>query len=275
MEFNYNTILLNKLVALQKQLGLSNFNIEVDDEQAFLKYKDLDPNTIYVLTKKLQNDNSIGIDTQPIQIFILSEQNSLDVVKVLFSTFAKKYNFEPVTETYVKNGETHNIWVKQQYSDPVVLSNFNTVDFGYRSTLYMAVTLFIMYDVVDVKNVTVDSSPVKPLAFNISYSMSTNTQQLPDKYISTSRKTVSTFAITMTVPLVKSDFITKVTKIMDGTFVSYDGDNEFTITFDCGLTQVVDGQTVVKPISKTMRLISAQLVTAQDAAPGLQLGFLE
>lgn len=271
MEFNYNDVLREKIASLQKELGLSNFDFEIDYEQAFLKTKDMKPNTIYILTKNLQSDISIGVTTQPVQIFILSEQNSLDVCKALFQEFARRYNFQAISQTL---GE-HNIWVKQQYSDPVVLSNFNVVDYGYRSVLYISATLYIMYDVVDVKNVKVDNVDYIPLSFNFAYSMSTNTQQQANKYISTSKKTVSTFAITMTIPMVSSVLITKVMSIIDGTIDTYDGDNGFVISFECGLTQVIGGEILPKAISKTVKMISAQLITAPNAVPSLQLGFLE
>ena len=264
MEFNYNNVLRERLYALQTELGLSSFNIEVDSEQAFIKNKDLDPNTIYVLTRNLQSDNSIGVVTQPVQILILTEQNSLDVSRALFLEFTKRYNFEAISQTYTENNESHNIWVKQQYSDPVVLSNFNTVAYGYRSVLYISATLYIMNDVVDVKNVTVDDNAYIPLSFNIAYSMSTNTQQLANRNISKSAKTVSTFAITMTIPMVDSPLITNVVKILEGSYNDWDGDNEFTISFDCGIS-----------ITKKMKLINAQLITAPNQVPGLQLGFLE
>lgn len=288
MRFDYNRILRDKLYALQTELGLSDFNFEVDSEQAFLKAKDLQPNTIYVLTKDLQNDNSIGVETQPLQILILSEQDSLDIAKVLFTEFAKKYNFEAISETYVEDDETKNIWIKQQYSDPVVLSNFNTVDYGYRSVLYVSATLYIMYGVIDVKNVTVDDNPYEVLNFNVSYSMSTNTQQLPGgagTYIASSLKTVSTFALTMTVPMLENALVKKVLNIMAETDdtnnnnisesdrIAYDGNNSFVISFDCAVGNQQNDYKIT--ISKTMRLISAQLITAPNQVPSLQLGFMK
>ena len=276
MNFDYNKILREKLYDLQKTLGLSNFDFEVDSEQAFLKMKDLKPDTIYVLTRELQNDKSIGAETQPVQILVLSEQNSLDVSKALFSEFAKKYNFEAMS--------IGNIWIKQQYSDPVVLSNFNVVDFGYRSVLYISATLYIMEDVIDIRNVKIDDKPYVPLAFNLSYSMSTNTQQLPNKFIATSMKTTSTFAITMTVPLLGNDFVKKVLNIIKETnntgvegsdLVAYNGNNPFKISFDCAIGED-NNESYKLTIEKTeMRLISAQLVTAPNQVPGLQLGFLQ
>ena len=289
MRFDYNRILRNKLYLLQNELGLSNFNFEVDSEQAFLKKKDLTPNTIYVLTKNLQNDNSIGVDTQPVQIMILSEQDSLDVSKAFFTEFAKKNNFEAISETYTEDGETHNIWLKQQYSDPVVLSNFNAVDFGYRSVLYISATLYIMYDVIDVSNVYVDyvngDKPYVPLNFNVSYSMSTNTQQMAGSagtFIASSMKTVSTFALTMTVPMLATKLVKKVLNILKETDntglagtdgIAYDGNNEFVIKFDCSVGKEETAYKVT--IEKTVRLISAQLVTAPNQVPSLQLGFMK
>lgn len=278
MRFDYNETLRQQLYSLQAQLELSNFTFVVDSEQAFLKYEgNLEPNTIYVLTKDLQNDNSINVDTQPVQIMILSEQDSLDVAKAFFSQFAKTYNFMASNQSYTENTVTHNIWVKQQYSDPVVLSNFNTVAYGYRSVLYIAATLYIMYDVVDVKKVEVDGVEYIPLSFSIAYSMSTNTQQLPNKYIATSMKTVSTFAITMQVPMLGNGLTAKVLEIMNETkpnvatdeySAPFDGNNKFVIktTFNTPSADI--------SIEKDMKLISVQVITAPNSVPSLQLGFM-
>lgn len=272
MNFDYNEALRSRLYALQNTLGLSDFNFEVDSEQAFLKKKDLEPNTIYVLTKALQNDNSIGVDTQPLQIMILTEQNSLDVAKAFFSEFAKKYNFESFMQTY---DVTHTIWVKQQYSDPVVLSNFNTVQYGYRSVLYMSAVLYIMYDVVDLHDLYIDQIEYKPLTWNIVYSMSPNTQQVQSEYISKSVKSVSTMAITITIPVVESDLITKILKIMDENDssstdlsdpLSYGGNENFYFSFYLGSAKFVD---------KKFKLTSADFGSAINQAPVIRLGFMK
>lgn len=275
MEFNYNNILRNRLAALQKELGLDGFDIEVDSEQAFLKTKDLKPNTIFVLTKELQNDRSIGVETQPVQIFILSEQNSLDACRILFSEFAKRNNFVAFT--------SGNDWIKQQYTDPVVLSNFNGVEFGYRSVLYVSATLYIMKNVVDVSNVAIDGDPIVPLSFSFSYSMNVNTQPKATESISSSQKTVSSFAITMSVPLVKSDFVEKVLKIIDETDdtnntdlevserVAYNGNEVFAVSFTCKTSD----ESMSITISKNLKMINAQLITAPNQVPSLQIGFMK
>ena len=260
MNFNYNDLLREKIYELQRTLGDNfAFKFEIDSEQSFLKRKDLEPETIYILTKDLQNDNSIGVDTQPVQILILTEQNSLDTTKFFFSELAKKYNFEAISKTI--NGT--NIWVKQQYSDPVVLSNFNAVDYGYRSIMYMSATLYIMYNVVDIKELTIDGVAITPLASSLSYSSSMNTQQFFTRYIAQSVKSISTLSLTITVPVVASDFITKIVNIM-GEQTGYTGNEDFAVSFKLsGVTFNVN-----------MKLVSTQFTTAPNQVPSMVIGMM-
>lgn len=275
MNFNYNELFRKQLYTLQNKLGISDFHFEVDEEQAFIKRKDLEPNTIYVLTKTLQNEIQIGIDSQPIQVLILSEQNSLDVAKEFFSQYAKTYNWKAENYSYTKDNKTHYIYVKQQYSDPVVLSNFNTVAFGYRSVLYMSVNLYIMNDVVDLHDLYIDNEKVKALTFNVAYSMSTNSQQIDSntEFIAKSVKSVSSLAITLSIPVVDSPLITKVFAILNETDVqteefnsSFGGNENFEFDFYLGTTHF---------INKTMKLINAELGAAINNIPTINLGFMK
>lgn len=258
MNFNYNELLREKIYELQRTLGDNfAFQFEIDSEQSFLKRKDLEPNTIYILTKDLQNDNSIGVDTQPVQILILTEQNSLDTTKFFFSEFAKKYNFEAISKTI----DETNVWVKQQYSDPVVLSNFNAVDYGYRSIMYMSATLYIMYNVVDIKELTIDSVSVTPLAFTLAYTSTMNTQQLATRTIATSVKSIASLAISFTIPVVASNLITKIVSIM-GEQTGYTGNEDFAVSFKLsGITFTVN-----------MKLTAANFTTAPNQVPALEIG---
>lgn len=275
MTFDYNKILRDNLAALQKELGLDSFNIEVDSEQSFIKTNDMKSDTIFVLTKELQNDRSIGVETQPLQIFILSEQDSLDSCRILFQEFAKRNNFVAFT--------SGNDWIKQQYTDPVVLSNFNTVDFGYRSVLYVSATLYIMKNVIDVSNVMIDGVSVLPLSFGMSYSMSANSQQLTTEFISSSVKSVSSFALTISIALLLNAPVKKILNIINETDdtnntdlevserIAYDGNNPFVISFDL---KVADNSYSLH-MEKTVRLINGQLITAPNQVPSLQLGFVK
>lgn len=253
MNFRYNDLLRERLYALQETLGLTEYDFVVDSEQAFIKMKTFKPKTIYVMTKLLQNDREISIDIQPVQIMILAEQNSLETSKLLFSEFAKKYNFN-----VFKDGDT---WVKQQYSDPVVLSNFNTVNWGYRSVLYIGATLYIMEDVVDVENVTIDGIQMEVTGFNISYSASMNTQQFFQHPIAKSEKSISSMSIAMSVPVVKSNLINKITNILNGT---YNGNETFLVLFYFNGVE----------FELEMKLTSMQFTTAPNQPPAMNLGFI-
>lgn len=266
MSFNYNELLRQQLYELKNQHSeLDAYTFIVDSEQSFIKYKDLEPNTIYVLTKLLQNEIQIGINSQPIQIFILSEQNSLDVVKSFFSELANEYNWKIIYNT--------DTWIKQQYNEPVVLSNFNTIDYGYRSVLYMTCNLFIMEDIVDLKDLYIDDVKYTVVNFNISYTMSPDTQQFSSDFISKSVKSVSSMGLVITIPAVSSDLMNKVLGIMNETDTettddedssSFGGNENFYFDFYLGEVHFED---------KIFKLTSADFGTAVNNAPVVRLGF--
>ena len=272
MIYDYNAVLRDQIYALKAGTALEGISFIVDSEQAFMKKKDFAPDTVYVLTRSLQNDNGIGVDTQPIQILILTEQNSLEVTKEFFSEFAKKYNFQANLSSYEENGVSHTLWVKQQYSDPVVLSNFNMVAYGYRSVLYISATLYIMKDVVDLRFLTIDGQDIIPLSFDLAYSMNPNTQQMPTEFIARSIKSVSTLAITITIPVVSSDLTEKVFSIMNeidaqtGDGNDYGGNEDFVFSFSLGAHLFAD---------KRLKLVTANFAAAVNDIPVIRLGFIK
>ena len=256
MNYDFISFLNNRLINIAQLLNL-DVEIKVSEEQTFAKMEELTPNSIYVVVKYLSSDIEYYAETMPIQILVLSEQNSLEKAQMLMNKFANDNNWQVIQE----NGT----YIKQQYNSPVVLNNYTEVDYGYRSVLYVTGTLYIMENIVDVKNVTIDGEELKPLSFNISYSMSTNTQQLTTEEIASSLKTVSTFAITMTIAMRELEdhpgLITNIMKILNE---QVSGNTPFIVKFDCGLE-----------ITKTMRLISAQITSAPNQIPGLQIGFMK
>lgn len=275
MNFNYNELLREQLYRLQETLNLTDYDFEIESEQDFIKRKDLKPNTIYVLLKYLQNDIQIGVNTQPVQLLILTEQNSLDISKAFFSKFAIEYNFYTKSYRYGNEGAYKYLYVKQQYTDPVVLSNFNTVDYGYRSVLYMSVNLYITDDVVDLHDLKIDSAEYKALTWDLSYSMTPNTQQTTESgnFISKSVKSVSSLAITLTLPVVQSALTNKVLSVLNETDTAtadndllYGGNEDFVFDFYLGSIHFEN---------KSMKLVSCQFGTAIDNIPVIRLGFIK
>lgn len=282
MSWDFNKYLAEQIGDVQRDLSLENFVIEVCDEQTFVKMKFLKENTIYVVTKYLTSTITIDAKTQPVQIMILSENNSLEAAKLIFSTFADRNNFQVVMDG--------NTYIKQQYTQPVVLSNFNEVAYGYRSVLYISCTLLIMDDLLDIytldsngeqvrntikiKTGSQDYEVVNVLAFNFSYSMTPNTQPIPPSRLSTSVKSVATFGINFVIPPKGKYAETKTTPT---TFVGFlKVMNEIMVGNTSGNTSfIVDfyfGDTHFQNVS--MKMISAMLNSGPDKIPGIQIGLL-
>ncbi len=262
MNWNYEDKLVEYIAQAQRDAGdiAQNFNFEVCTEQAFVKMKTLEPNTIYVVIKYLSTTNTLNAVTQPIQILIMCEQNQIQVSQIVFAKLVAAHNFESVID-----GTTY---VKQDYREPVVLSNFNEVSYGYRTIMYISATLFIMENVIDITDLTIKvgsalPEAVKPINFNIAYSMTPNTQPIPPDRIATSVKSVATFSLTLSVPMVGYNFITNVSEIMAGTVT---GNTDFVLSFNIG---------DVAFTNVPMKLISAQVTTAIDQIPGLQIGLIK
>ena len=254
MNFHFNDWLRRKLA------GFEDFNYELESEQDFIKRTTYEPGKVYIVVKMMASDISYGIITQPVQIMIMSEENSLAITQSVFTEIAQNNNF---TDTLVGTD-----YVKFQFTNPVVMSNFNDAMAGYRSLLYMTATLFIMTDVVDVNTVVIDDVTIYPLAFALGYTMTTDTQQInrTGEQIASSVKSVSGLSINMTVPTkyVEGGLLDKILQIINET--STDGGNDtFTISFNVGSINV----------SKDMKLTAVSLTSAPNNVPSMELGFIK
>lgn len=254
MNYNFENYLETKLINIAVNLNI-NFKFKVTAEQTFADMKDFDADTIYVVVKYLSSDIQFNAETIPIQVLVLSEQDSLDKVKMILNKFTTDNNWQVIIE----NGT----YVKQQYNSPVVLNNFIEVGRGSRSMLYITGTLFIMENVIDIKKVEIDDVEYKPIGTNISYSMSVDTQQMPNNNIAISTKTVSTFAMTLTIPMIASDFVTEVLNILTE---EANGNQNF-------LVKVTFQNDVV--IEKEMKIINTQIITGINQVPSLQVGLMK
>lgn len=148
MNWNYEEKLIEYIAQAKRDSGLGDdYIFEVCTEQIFAKLSTLTPNTIYVVVKYLSSTNSLNSVIQPIQLIISCEQNQIQTSQIIFSKLVEQHNFEAIIE----NGT----YVKQDYREPVVLSNFNEVSYGYRTIMYISATLLIMEDVADVEDLSI------------------------------------------------------------------------------------------------------------------------
>lgn len=274
MNFHFNEWLTEKLYALGGTYG--NFDFEVMPELDFIKESYYKPGKIYIVTKALTPDLIYDDQVlQPYQILILCEENTMELSQAVFTTIASTWNYK----TYLSNGT----FVKFQFTNPVVMSNFNEVKAGYRTILYMTTNLVIMENIADISDLKIDGIDIKPISVNINYTMSPDTQQMSRedtaKYISKSVKATSGFAISLVIPpKTNSELTTKIVKIMaelDETIVdtdnnttetiNYNGNNDFEVSFS------INGVT----ITKNTKLTAASFNSAPNQVPSLQIGLMK
>ena len=149
MSFNFENYLLQEL---------HSDKVVVLNEQIFAKGGEFEPNKIYIVIKYLTSSIEFGAEIQPIQLLILTEQNGMQEAKDLFDAYATSHNW--------LSFKVGNTFIKQQYSSPVVMSNFNEVAYGYRSVLYVSATLYIIDNLMDITDLKVAIDPTNIANYN-------------------------------------------------------------------------------------------------------------
>lgn len=267
MSWNYEDKLTEYIAQANRDAGLLDENgnpyvFEVCTEQIYAE-RNMKPGVIYVVIKYLSTTNSLNVVVQPIQILVLSEQNQLQASQIIFGKLVASHNFETLTD--------NSTYVKQDYREPVVLSNFNAVSYGYRSVMYISATLYIMENVMDIEDLRIGSEEVKPINFNIAYSMTPNTQPIPPSKLATSVKSLATFSITFSVPLTSEyAFLTTISEIMAGVT---SGNTNFEIAFSIGSVKFGYFEDGDEPLN--LKLTSCQITTAINEVPSIQIGLMK
>jgi hypothetical protein len=254
MAFDYQAFIYEKIINIIRDNNL-NVKFIVTDEQQYAR-KEIEPDTIYIVIKKLSGDLSDGVKIQPYQILFITEQNGVDLTVSIANEFSQKNNFA------VSSGNGY--YVKHNYGTPVNMSNFNEIGFGYRSIIYLSSTLYIMdglLTLLDDGYIKVDGESIRPIGFTLNYSMTGDTQAFSNSELAKTVKSVSALSISFTTPLFNNNFIKKILDISDG---NISGNTDFKIVFSFG----------EKDYDLDMKLTTAQVNDAPTQAPSIQLGFM-
>lgn len=268
MSWNYENYLKQELYKAINSLGL-DIGIEVCEEQLFTKMQAPIPNTVYCVIKYLSTDIVYNSLVRPIQVLIVSEGNQMHKAKELFDYFAANYNWKLVTYNEENGGVTY---VKQQYSTPVVISNFNDIGYDFRSVLYLSGTLIIMENVVDVQNLKIaiwdtddnefgNLEEVYPISFQMQYTVSGDTQQIGGSKIAKTIKSTATLSVALIIAPKESDFLERAIKISNG---DLSGNLKFKITYSIDAVNFVN----------EMVLTSFSITTQPNDAPAISLSFM-
>ena len=254
---NYKNWLVQNVTNIAQGLNFKDYSFEVYNEVDYAKERSLKKKVITIVIKLLPSTIVFTAKVQPIQMLVITEENSLAVANSVFTTFAERFNF-----AVESSGATY---VKHQYSTPTVLSNFNLVGVGYRSVLYINTTLYILEGVMDINGMTVDGNEIDVLSATIGYTMSGDTQPFGGG-LAVTEKNFATLVMTVNTPCVSNAFTNKCIGIMKGNSAER-GNEVFAFSFNVGTgTQAI-------PFAINMKLVGATISTAINNTPSLQLSF--
>ena len=130
------------------------YDIILSNEQQYIKSDERNPNGIYIVVKFIPGSINFGQNVLPVNINALGEGNKLEVCQRLLLEYAQQFNLgEPIN---VPSGEDdpNTYIIKQVYTQPQVMSNFNPSWNDFRSLFFMTGTFLIGKNSVPIKEIT-------------------------------------------------------------------------------------------------------------------------
>lgn len=231
------------------------YKIVLSVEQKFVKERDkVDPKCIFIVIKFLEGAKDNGQLQQPILINALGEQNAIDVCQRLLHEFSQKYSVAYPAQ------DVDNLVIKQSYSTPMMMQNFNKVGSGYRSLFYMSGTLFVGSNINLIKKITwkngLDGNgypiyeEIPFLSARIHYNAQVDPRsQYGSNDFTESAAIIRTLSLSLSVYNTTENFNKKVLNVMFGE-ATVDTEFEFTIEY--------------KDTNISSKTVKMRLVTADD-----------
>lgn len=256
--FNIADYLYLKLNQIKEIANMEDYTIKCYEEQEFA-VENVKEKEISIVIKRMTSSLTFNTITQPMQILILSEENSSEKTFALMNKFATDNNWMVITEGTSK--------YKLQFSQPMVMSNFEVVGAGYRSVLFISANTYELQNAADIENNTIkiDGNDVKIISMSVGYGANMNTEQFPLFEIAKSIKTTAALTLTLTIPCQINTFSKKCLEI---SFGDYTGNQAFNFKFTIGGEDGVE-------CDKNLRLVSCNFTTAAGDIPALTMAFME
>lgn len=210
------------------------YTFELTNELQYVnKKKEENPHKIFLVVKLLPATLNFGQTLLPIIIDAVAEKNKLDITRRLLMSFAEMYNLEWNSDQTIK----------QYYTTPVVLANFQEIGNGYRSLVTMSGTLQICedanfytltYNYTEDEQAKTESVPM--ITSGLSFNNQLDTQSFYDtSNITKSKARVGTLVVNFSLYFVNNKLLKKVLDVMTKA-ISNNTDFNFTIAFKNGTT---------------------------------------
>lgn len=154
---------------------VKGFQIEVSDEQNFVKYNAIDNNKVYIVVKFGSASVNFGSSVCNLNLVIFGTENRVKPTQMFLSAFCSKYNL-----TTLKNNEE----ITQIWASPTVTSTFTPTGNAFRNLFNMPGTLVIGQSVTKIGEIlyswsygtTSGTETVDVLAFSEGYQASMSPQ---------------------------------------------------------------------------------------------------
>lgn len=211
-------------------------------------------NTIFIVVKFLPATLTYKQKIAPINISVLAEYNSIDVCYSLLNSYAEKFHLE------LDESET----IKQFYTSPSIVSNFNEVFDGYRSLYYLSGTFLISENANRVKIKNRDTGEyIDTIESVFSCGIQLDTQpNYQSNNFTNSIARVGTRTLAITVNAIDVDFVNNALKVA---FEELPIDTEF--NFD------LEFKNGIKLLNKKWKLASIDLSQSLSNFPVIALLF--
>lgn len=187
----------------------NEYSIILSNEQQYIKSKNKDPNKIYIVVKFLNATLNFGQSVLPITMNALGESNKIEACQRLLLEYAQTFN--------LKNNADNTI--KQTYTSPSSLSNFNTVYDGFRTLFYMSGTFLISKNTNPLESLKFIKDGVnyeiEPISFQDSFDTQPDTQPFyNENNMTRSVVKVGTYTFVIHLYLTNTELLTQVLSII-------------------------------------------------------------
>lgn len=168
----------------------------VADEQMFIKIKDKDPGTVYIVVRFSPAAINFGQATLPLELSVLGLQNTIELTQDFLNNFVNTFNL---------NSENN---ITQLYMTPRASLNFNETFNGFRTLFSVTGTLVIGDNTIRMSTLyyyangdeTEEPELISVIAYNDSSENSLNPQPYPNTHGRTkSYASFQTFAFTIVI----------------------------------------------------------------------------
>lgn len=129
------------------------YDIILSNEQQYIKNRDKKPNGIYIVVKFIPGSLNFGQNVIPVNINALGEGNKLEACQRLLLEYAQQFNLGEPINISSSEEDSNSYIIKQVYTQPQVMSNFNPSWNEFRSLFFMTGTFLIGKNSVPIKEI--------------------------------------------------------------------------------------------------------------------------